>query len=61
MSSDADLLTTPIVIVGAPRSGTTLLGLVLKAHPQLHLIEEPRILWKYGNVTECCPIATSST
>lgn len=49
MTSGDDLLKKPIVIVGAPRSGTTLLGSVLEAHPHLHYVVEPRILWKFGN------------
>ena len=48
MSTD-QLLQRPIVVLGAPRSGTTLLSQLLKAHPQLYLADEPRILWKYGN------------
>jgi len=47
--TDDELLRKPIVIIGSPRSGTTLLSQVLKHHPMLHLANEPRILWKYGN------------
>lgn len=47
--TDDQLLTRPIVILGAPRSGTTLLSHLLKYHPQVYLANEPRILWKYGN------------
>ncbi|MEM6331676.1 MAG: sulfotransferase [Planctomycetota bacterium] len=47
--SDDELLRRPIVILGAPRSGTTLLSQLLKNHPRLYLANEPRILWKYGN------------
>lgn len=47
--TDEQLLTRPIVILGAPRSGTTLLSQLLKFHPQVYLANEPRILWKYGN------------
>jgi hypothetical protein len=43
------LLQRPIVVVGAPRSGTTLLGQLLGAHPALAHIEEPRLTWRYGN------------
>jgi hypothetical protein len=42
-------LTRPIIIVGAPRSGTTLLGQVLKHHPALAYAEEPRLVWRSGN------------
>jgi len=42
-------LERPIVIVGAPRSGTTILGMLLGDHPDLVYVEEPRLTWKYGN------------
>lgn len=42
-------LDAPIVVIGAPRSGTTILSRVLEAHPALALIGEPRITWRYGN------------
>lgn len=42
-------LDRPIVIVGSPRSGTTLLGDLLKFHPKLAQLVEPRLTWKYGN------------
>lgn len=43
------LLERPIVILGAPRSGTTLLGSVLANHPHLAYVEEPRLSWMLGN------------
>lgn len=47
---DIDLaLDRPIVVVGAPRSGTTLLGRLLEAHPTLFHVTEPRLTWRYGN------------
>lgn len=36
----------PIIVIGAPRSGTTFLGDVLSQHPQLHYMIEPNPLWK---------------
>lgn len=42
-------LDRPVIIVGAPRSGTTLLSRLLEAHPDLHLIGEPRVTWRHGN------------
>lgn len=42
-------LQRPIVVVGAPRSGTTLLGQLLEAHPTLFHVKEPRLTWRYGN------------
>ncbi|QDU91169.1 hypothetical protein Pla175_45890 [Pirellulimonas nuda] len=47
--TDDQILNRPIVILGAPRSGTTLISQLLACHPQLYLANEPRILWKYGN------------
>ncbi len=42
-------LERPIVVIGSPRSGTTLLGNLLGSHTQLAHLEEPRLTWKYGN------------
>lgn len=47
--NEATPLTQPIVIIGAPRSGTTLLGRLLSQHPALAYLEEPRLTWRYGN------------
>lgn len=47
--TDDELLRRPIIVVGAPRSGTTLLSQLLKEHPAVYLANEPRIMWKYGN------------
>jgi hypothetical protein len=44
-----DSLIKPIVIVGAPRSGTTQLTRIFERHPQLVLAQEPRLIWRYGN------------
>ncbi len=38
-----------IVIVGSPRSGTTMLGRTLAHHSQVALLGEPRMTWRYGN------------
>lgn len=40
----------PIIIIGAPRSGTTILGQLLKHHEDLFYAEEYRLTWLYGNV-----------
>jgi hypothetical protein len=40
---------SPIIILGSPRSGTTILGNLLAQHPELHYEEEPRLTWRYGN------------
>lgn len=42
-------LRRPIIIVGAPRSGTTLLARVLESHPDVAMIPEPRLTWRWGN------------
>lgn len=47
--TDDELLRRPIIVLGAPRSGTTLLSHLLKEHPAVYLANEPRIMWKYGN------------
>ena len=44
-----DVLSRPIIIVGAPRSGTTLLAGLIAAHRQVAFFEEPRLIWKYGH------------
>ncbi|WP_105174999.1 sulfotransferase family protein [Pseudoalteromonas sp. T1lg122] len=38
-----------IIIVGAPRSGTTLLGKILSSSPSVHYFEEPNVIWRYKN------------
>ncbi len=43
------MIKDPIFIVGAPRSGTSLLGRILEKHSSLVHVREPRIIWKYGN------------
>lgn len=47
--SDDALLTKPIVIVGAGRSGMSFLAELLERYGSLAVIEEPRLIWKYGN------------
>jgi len=42
-------IASPIVVLGAPRSGTTLLAQVLAAHPDVTALREPRLVWRYGN------------
>lgn len=39
----------PIIIIGAPRSGTSVLGRILSKHPDLAYSNEPRMIWRYGN------------
>jgi len=45
----ADPLHRPIVVIGAPRSGTSLLSELLGGHRDVLLLTEPRLTWKYGN------------
>lgn len=47
--TDDELLRRPVIILGAPRSGTSVTADLFRHHPDLHLAGEPRILWKYGN------------
>ncbi len=47
--TDDQLLQRPVVILGSPRSGTTVLSQLLRHHPGVYLANEPRILWRYGN------------
>jgi hypothetical protein len=46
---DDPLLRQPILVIGSPRSGTTLLAEVLQHHPDLAYVEEPRLTWRLGN------------
>jgi hypothetical protein len=46
---DDALLAKPIIIIGAPRSGTNLLLNLLAAHRRLAVLSEPRIVWRFGN------------
>ncbi|NNF21259.1 MAG: sulfotransferase [Saprospiraceae bacterium] len=39
----------PIIIIGAARSGTTLLGEVLSQHSKLAYRLEPKYIWRFGN------------
>lgn len=45
-------LDRPLLIVGAARSGTTILGTALALHPSLALLEEPNVVWRYGNARQ---------
>lgn len=47
--SDDALLTKPIIILGAGRSGMSFLGELFDEHGSHAVIEEPRLTWKYGN------------
>lgn len=50
MSESIDqYLQQPVIVVGAPRSGTTFLGTLLSQHPALAFVGEPRLTWRYGN------------
>lgn len=39
----------PLIILGAPRSGTSILGDILAEHPDLYYAVEPSPVWRYGN------------
>jgi hypothetical protein len=49
ISAGAARISEPIIVIGAPRSGTTLLTKVLEAHPDVAVSLEPRLVWRYGN------------
>ncbi len=40
---------SPIIILGAPRSGTSFLGKLLARHRMVQYMNEPRFVWRYGN------------
>ncbi len=48
MRNDA-LIEAPIIILGAPRSGTSVFGETLSEHPDVFYANERRFLWRYGN------------
>jgi hypothetical protein len=39
------MMNPPIIILGAPRSGTTILGEILSQHSELHYMIEPNLTW----------------
>ncbi len=39
----------PVIILGSPRAGTSILGRLLQAHPAFVHVKEPRFIWRYGN------------
>ena len=47
--SAGNRIQSPILIVGSPRSGTTLLGKILSSHPEVAYWEEPRTIWSQGH------------
>jgi hypothetical protein len=50
MSSAGGMLENPIIILGAARSGTTLLAqTVLSRHPDIRYWPEPGYVWRYGH------------
>ena len=49
MNSDDQILQKPVIVLGAPRSGTSFLGRVLGKHRSLFYLREPRLTWSYAN------------
>jgi hypothetical protein len=41
----------PIFIIGAARSGTTMLGEILSRHPQVAYWLEPKYIWRFGQAS----------
>lgn len=48
-SSAPTRIRRPVIILGAPRSGTSLLSELFDAHPDVLVLREPRLVWRYGN------------
>lgn len=38
-----------VIILGPPRSGTTLLGRIFSSHASFSYVEEPNVIWRYKN------------
>jgi hypothetical protein len=49
MNGDDAFLERPVIVIGAPRSGTTWIGQVLSRHPEVAYLDEPRLTWRHGN------------
>jgi hypothetical protein len=49
-------LKRPIFIIGAARSGTTLIGDILKRHTDIAYWIEPKYIWRYRNATSSTDI-----
>ena len=45
----AQTVDRPVIILGAPRAGTSILGRILQPHPAFVHLKEPRFVWRYGN------------
>ena len=41
-------LRRPVILIGAARSGTKMLGETLNRHPDLFVLREPTAVWRYG-------------
>jgi len=50
----------PIFIIGAARSGTTMLGEILEHHPDVAYWLEPKYIWRYGNAAAVNDIRRAS-
>lgn len=44
-----EMIERPIFIIGAARSGTSMLGEIISHHPALAYWLEPKYIWRYGN------------
>jgi Sulfotransferase family len=53
MQGNEKTLDRPIILLGAPCSGTTFLGKTLGRHAILAFADEPRLVWRYGNDHKC--------
>ena len=59
MNSD-DVIKRPVIVIGAPRSGTSILGRLLSQSPGVAYANEPRLIWRYGNDSRSDILPTSS-
>lgn len=48
-NSLSSILKNPVIVIGAPRSGTSFLSQLLSEHSTLAMSIEPRLVWKWGN------------
>ena len=50
----------PIFIIGAPRSGTTWMGAIMKQHPDIQLLHEISNIWMWKNAYKFDDVLTES-
>lgn len=53
------MLDRPVFIIGAARSGTTMLGEILALHPDVAYWLEPKYIWRYGAAASRTDVRTA--